>query len=1626
MNWRIKFWVWALIALIVLLAFFVPYGSTVKANESSGYENDMILLKKIAFSVSGGEPIIPEHLKLNAPPPGIPVTYLVKMKDVIREDWKNQIERHAKILSYIPYNTYIVKATESQINEIAKLQFVQWHGIYHPYYKISPSVYQGTLMKILVFDNVDAIASAIAKAGGLVREVAPSIYGNGGTIIAEISSKLAENIAFLPDVRWIEKRSEMKISNSISAGVIQSGTSGNTPIWNHGLYGEGQIIGESDTGIDWDHEAFRDPANFQVQYSNPPGSLPPNLTHRKIVNYHVFVDDHDLSNSGHGTHVACTIAGNNSYVGGTNANGKGMAPSAKLSFADIGGANDALFLPPDLNQLYQWAYNDGARLHSNSWGDSNNDYGSEAMQTDEFMWNHKDMLIFFAAGNSGPSTNTVGNPGTAKNIVTVGATSYDGTSLADFSSRGPTQDGRRKPTVCAPGSSITSADSDGSLTTNNSGYISMSGTSMATPTTAGGAALVREYYTDGWYPTGSKISANAFIPSAALIKATLINSAIAIGTYSIPDNNIGWGRIQLDNALYFAGDTERLRIVDFRDGLQTGEAMEYSYYVSNPNLPLKITLVWTDYPGDPAAAKDIVNDLNLEVTAPDNTHYLGNVFSGGVSVPGGTADSTNVEECVYLNTPQPGIYRVKVIAANVPMGPQDFALVLTGGFSDSQGEISLDRTIYPLSATLHLKVIDPDASGTVTVVVNSTTEHAGETVLLTETAPSSHVFTGTLQISQSNSNGVLQVSDSDTITAKYTDASAPIQVVYAYAKVDGTPPQITGVHVNEITANSAVITWTTNEPATAKVIYGTSSLDNIVYNNNTTTTHSIQLYALQPNTTYQFFVESADHAGNIASDNNGGMNYSFTTGFLTILLIDEGNSLPLDRYYRNALSDSEWSYGVWSKGRQGTPSLSLLQQSKAVVWHTSNTYPQLDAEARALIGSYLDAGGKLVISGQDIGWDLCDSDGTQYNNATWYQNYLHATYSTDNDGSHGVSGVPGDPIGDGINATLNDVVGGYYPDGVSAGTGAYPFLNYASGYTAGVRYLGSHGVVYYAFAFEDITQKETRAILMDRSLKYLLGSKPTVIITSPQENTSAYGIVDIFWNATDTKPIVKYDVYLSTNEGAKWDYITTTTVNTTTLDFTPFPDGAYMVKVVAIDEAGIDGSATVRVIKTPDDVGVEKILEPQNGFTYPKGEHNISAEIKNYGPNTQNSFDVRCAISRVIAGTETIFFTDDFETDKGWTHMNTGGNNSIDEWQRGTPSGTGAPAPHSGSNVWATNLSGNYAATPYAAALVSPVLNLSDYDYVTMKYWQWVDIEGSSLAYYDGGLIEITTDGNTWVQIDEPNVNPQPYYNGTISSGYSNPLAGKNAFSGRVKTWVEVTVNLTNWAGNPSVKVRFNFGSDSSESYLGWYIDDVMLIGKKNMLLIEVFNQTKPTGISLPQNDSVNLTWAYNFSEPGMYKITVKTELAGDNASGNDAKTIYINITGIITINHMPVTSATVGAPIEIYANITDIVAPLTDVKVFYQPVGENISYAINMSLIAGTNTNGTWYVQIPAQNAPGTLYYYIQAWDSANNTALSPENGTYQVTINPGTPEILHFSMPMIFALLIIFGFTRRKKRRN
>ncbi|MCX7001253.1 MAG: S8 family serine peptidase, partial [Candidatus Sumerlaeota bacterium] len=364
--------------------------------------------------------------------------------------------------------------------------------------------------------------------------------------------------------------------------------------------------------------------------------------------------------------------------------------------------NDCADLPAlgcpviDLTPFLNQAIAQGANIHNNSWGDRENympqnTYTAPTADMDEAVWRNPEFLIVCAAGNNGSGNDTVGSPSTGKNVISVGAAQSptiggSAESLANFSGRGWTSDGRIKPDLIAPGQTCT-ARSDYDVTTNNCNTLLLQGTSLASPVTCGAAALVREYFTEGRYTTGVKNAANATKPTAALIKAVLLNGAVDMSEVAGPPPNRdeGWGRIQLDNSLYFEGDARRIIAVDKRDYFTTATQSPYIIeFESQGNVSagqIKITLVWTDYPAAPAATIALVNDLDLAVADANSstTIYLGNRFdTSGNSITGGSPDTLNNVEMIILPANTTGTFRLSVKPAHLVEPPQGFALVIGG------------------------------------------------------------------------------------------------------------------------------------------------------------------------------------------------------------------------------------------------------------------------------------------------------------------------------------------------------------------------------------------------------------------------------------------------------------------------------------------------------------------------------------------------------------------------------------------------------------------------------------------------------------------------------------------------------------------------------------------------------------------------------------------------------------------------------------------------------------------------------------------------------------------------------------------------------------------------------------
>jgi len=530
-------------------------------------------------------------------------------------------------------------------------------------------------------------------------------------------------------------------ADEITFRTLQTGSvSGPTPLTDHGLHGEGQIIAILDTGVDWNSCYFAelDGAQPPINTGTAQGgyqSTNVDLSRRKIVAYDFLYScdqfpgargcDHPASplaydNQGHGT-VAAAVAAGDRDTPILHDYADSIASAAKLIVQDAG------FIPPsanfpggdncsqraglrcpliDLHPVLQQAYDQGARIHSNSWGDRQEvpqpatpptgNYPKSAQDIDDFVWSHPDMVVLFNTGNSGQAgTTSLSAPGDAKNAIQVGGTraGQNGINFVDdtsswFSGRGPTLDGRLKPDLVGPAEVITaSPNNDVSMPSCNTGW--QPGTSWSSPTIAAAAAIVRQYYSDGYYPTGAPVAGDRLAPSAALVKATLIAAARPVTWTSIDDFNRvpapqapnyeeGFGFPVLGNVLHLPGDRAVLSVRDvpLASGLTQGAAFVSRISV-HAGTPLRIALVWTDPPG--AVRMDdtipvLVNDLDLQVVDPS-----GRALFGNDSLHPGKPDRLNNVEALTFEAPASGNWTISVTANHLGQGPgQSYALVIDG------------------------------------------------------------------------------------------------------------------------------------------------------------------------------------------------------------------------------------------------------------------------------------------------------------------------------------------------------------------------------------------------------------------------------------------------------------------------------------------------------------------------------------------------------------------------------------------------------------------------------------------------------------------------------------------------------------------------------------------------------------------------------------------------------------------------------------------------------------------------------------------------------------------------------------------------------------------------------------
>ncbi|MGI8858237.1 MAG: S8 family serine peptidase [Thermomicrobiales bacterium] len=687
--------------------------------------------------------------------------WMVQFVGPIKPAWLARLRKAGiEVVAYMPNNAYVVWLDGGQLTQLeqqAKADpTVQWTGAYHPAYRIAPPLQAAKAAQVA---QPVAVTIQLYKTTGTQASIA-SLRGLGGKVLrgqenvlnfVNISLEVPGNqiaaIAGRADVFNVEpytapkKKDEAQgqiVAGNVTtngANVVPTGPGYRQWLIDHGFPDDPlqyPVVDVVDDGIDNGTTTPLHP-DFHVDGLSANGS-------RVVFNGNCTTDASGDGLAGHGNLNAGIVAGYNNLTGAPYIDGNGydiglgISPFGRVAgtkiFQNFGGFDESGCGNTDQGTVLS-AYNAGAQITSNSWGsDTSGVYDSEAQAYDaltrdaaDTVAGNQQMLHIFSAGNCGPNgsfdcpsfgSQTIGSPGTAKNVLTVGATenvrdngvsgcgdtAANADNIADYSSLGPTSDGRIKPDIVAPGTHIQGPASQdfqgGANVYNGSGvcasyypdgqtlYTWSTGTSHSAPAVAGVASLVYTYYTH-------KITGTSSVPgpapSPAMLKALILNAPRyltgASANDTLPSPNQGWGDANL-GAIF---DSAPRFIVDqTKTFTSTGETYIKGGTVANTGKPLRVTLVWTDAPGLPSAAVASVNNLDLEVTVGGQT-YKGNVFSGQYSTPGGAADALNNVESVFLPAGTYGSFSVKVTAANLggqgvdtsTLTNQDFALVVSNG-----------------------------------------------------------------------------------------------------------------------------------------------------------------------------------------------------------------------------------------------------------------------------------------------------------------------------------------------------------------------------------------------------------------------------------------------------------------------------------------------------------------------------------------------------------------------------------------------------------------------------------------------------------------------------------------------------------------------------------------------------------------------------------------------------------------------------------------------------------------------------------------------------------------------------------------------------------------------------------
>ncbi|MFW6008447.1 MAG: S8 family serine peptidase, partial [archaeon] len=672
--------------------------------------------------------------------------YLINLIVPTHSDWINTIkEENIKIIEYKQNNSYLTKMTPEKKEKIKEKYFVKNIDIYHPKFKLNTpfsEIEKNKKINIISLNKNNKIFNS-ENITILSKE---KIENKFRITLKTNSEKMIKKIIKNNQIIQISKQKKLQLHDEMGSQIIGGGLwfmdeddNPNTPYRKYGEYGayinqigysgEGVTVAIADTGIG---DGTTGDAGVE------------DFTNNKVIGGYSFgTDETDWTDeNGHGTMGAGFIAGDtylatgyDEYFGFEEGNenyyiAQHLGYNSELFSTKIFD-NNGKFLPsrdsyyPIIEKPSQLS---DSYIHSNSWGEKSGDskynnsldevYDQGVRDSNRDNENNNPMVILVSAGNNGSNEKTISSPGTAKNVITVGGShnynpdeNYNNPEeIANFSSRGFTEDYRIKPDVVAPATSVWSQ-----FTPERDGMLAKAdGTSFSNPLVVGASTVVVEWYENIYNKK----------PSPAMVKSLLINTTNDISNDDpIPNKNEGWGMVDISKLEYPKENPINFELYDQESLLKTGDENKYYFEVENSNNPVKFTLNWTDEEGE-----GLKNNLDLKLTTPSGKTIVGNAFDNngdGTSDDGFTYstaqvmdifdrnddgyDDTNNIQNIFIPSShiENGTYTLQVIGTNITsdsnndgINNQDYALTGYNVLEDGYFDINIDEENSVLENTV--------------------------------------------------------------------------------------------------------------------------------------------------------------------------------------------------------------------------------------------------------------------------------------------------------------------------------------------------------------------------------------------------------------------------------------------------------------------------------------------------------------------------------------------------------------------------------------------------------------------------------------------------------------------------------------------------------------------------------------------------------------------------------------------------------------------------------------------------------------------------------------------------------------------------------------------------------------